>query len=97
MGHLFGVQPDSCECGFLTDPEPDGKGHDPQCDITYRSLRTGATDDEVLWFHAHHRPSGLNCAADEIAPGVMSTQRARGEVGKTRITAKLLALVEEFT
>jgi hypothetical protein len=65
--------------------------------VELHSLRTGATDDDLLWFKAVG--SGVTVSADEIEgkPGVMSTQRARGEAGKARLLAKLQATIKERT
>lgn len=93
MGVLFGVQPDSCDCGVpVTACKAD-------CRTVYRSLRTGATDAEVLWFEARDLDSGISVKADEIAgqPGVMSKELARGDAGKDRLVSKLEKTVKEFT
>lgn len=106
MGVLFGVQPTCCECMVILDEGQKTERSEPcpfeacpnDCEVSLRRLRTGATDEEVLWFEATHVPSGLTVKADEIPgkPGVMSTIKARGDAGKQRIVDKLLKAVEEF-
>lgn len=93
MGFLFGVQPDSCSCGVAFDECEHG------CTVRYRSLRTGATDDHVLWFSATDLETGITVKADEIPgfPGVMSQKKAAGDAGRQRLYDKLVEAVKEFT